>query len=125
MITVKIVRDNTRRITGVFMSGHAGYAEAGSDIICAGASTLFYALANSLERICGLNAEDISTVHEDPNDGEVKAEVIVPYDKLPDLESEKRAVVVTETILTGFMTLAMSANENEDHIKYIDIVEDI
>ncbi len=124
MITVKVVRDNTRRITGVFMSGHAGFAESGSDIICAGASTLFYTLANSLERVCGLNAEDISAVHEDPNDGEVKAEVIVPYDKL-DLESAKRAVVVTETIHTGFMTLAMTANENEDGIRYVDIVEDI
>ncbi len=106
------------------MSGHSGYAEEGSDIICAGASTLFYTLANSLESICGLIAEDISVIHEDSGDGNVNAEVIVPYDRMPDTESAKRAVVVTETIYTGFVTLAMNANMNGDGIRYIDIVEE-
>ena len=36
MITVKVVRDQSRKVTGLFVSGHSGYAEAGSDIICAG-----------------------------------------------------------------------------------------
>lgn len=30
------------------MSGHSNYAEAGKDIVCAGASMLLYALANTL-----------------------------------------------------------------------------
>ena len=122
MITVKIVRDRTRRITGVFMSGHAGYAEEGSDIICAGASTLIYTLANSLERICGKDAQSISKIREDNGDGEVSAEIIVPYGTFTDNTADERAAVVAETIYTGFVSLATSVNA--DGMKYINITED-
>lgn len=39
---------DTFRLT---MSGHAEYAEAGKDIVCAGASTLLFTLINHLELI--------------------------------------------------------------------------
>ena len=122
MITVKIVRDRTRRITGVFMSGHAGYAEEGSDIICAGASTLIYTLANSLERICGVDAQNISRINEDTGDGDVSAEIIIPYGTFTEKTADERAAVVAETVYTGFISLASSVNA--DGIKYINITED-
>ncbi len=122
MITVKIVRDPGRRITGVFMSGHAGYAEEGSDIICAGASTLIYTLANSLERICGIDAQGISKIREDGGDGDVRAEIVIPYGTLSDVAADDRAAVVAETVYTGLISLASSVNA--DGIKYIDIIED-
>ncbi len=122
MITVKIVRDRTRRITGVFMSGHAGYAEEGSDIICAGASTLIYTLANSLERICGVDAQKISRINEDTGDGDVSAEIIIPYGTFTEKTADERAAVVAETVYTGFISLASSVNA--DGIKYINITED-
>ena len=122
MITVKIVRDRTRRITGVFMSGHAGYAEEGSDIICAGASTLIYTLANSLERICGVDAQKISRINEDTGDGDVSAEIIIPYGTFTEKTADERAAVVAETVYTGFISLALSVNA--DGIKYINITED-
>ncbi len=122
MITVKIVRDRTRRITGVFMSGHAGYAEEGSDIICAGASTLIYTLANSLERICGVDAQEISRINEDTGDGDVSAEIIIPYGTFTEKTADERAAVVAETVYTGFISLASSVNA--DGIKYINITED-
>ncbi len=122
MITVKIVRDRTRKITGVFMSGHAGYAEEGSDIICAGASTLIYTLANSLERICGVDAQNISRIDEDTGDGDVSAEIIIPYGTFTEKTADERAAVVAETVYTGFISLASSVNA--DGIKYINITED-
>ncbi len=122
MITVKIVRDRTRKITGVFMSGHAGYAEEGSDIICAGASTLIYTLANSLERICGVDAQKISRINEDTGDGDVSAEIIIPYGTFTEKTADERAAVVAETVYTGFISLASSVNA--DGIKYINITED-
>ena len=122
MITVKIVRDRTRKITGVFMSGHAGYAEEGSDIICAGASTLIYTLANSLERICGVDAQKISRINEDTGDGDVSAEIIIPYGTFTEKTADEHAAVVAETVYTGFISLASSVNA--DGIKYINITED-
>lgn len=41
--------DELERIRGFELSGHAGYAEAGQDIICAGVSALGIAAANGLE----------------------------------------------------------------------------
>ncbi|MCQ2528115.1 MAG: ribosomal-processing cysteine protease Prp [Saccharofermentans sp.] len=122
MITVKIVRDNRRQITGMFMDGHAGYAEEGSDIICAGASTLFYTLANSLERICGLDSERIARIDEDNGDGEVVAEVVIPDGSFKSDAEADRAQVIMETIRTGFITLASAVNSGDN--QYIRIVEE-
>ena len=36
------------------VSGHSGYAEAGSDIICAAVSILICTCVNALESVCGL-----------------------------------------------------------------------
>lgn len=46
MIRVDVKRVGER--AEVSITGHAGYAPAGSDIVCAGVSSLFYALANEL-----------------------------------------------------------------------------
>ena len=39
------------KITGVSISGHAGYAESGKDIVCAGISTLAQTLIQSIEEL--------------------------------------------------------------------------
>ena len=39
------------RIHGFSVSGHSGYAEEGSDIVCAGASALMCALAGALDTL--------------------------------------------------------------------------
>ena len=43
--------DQDGRISGFCCSGHSGYAEAGSDIVCAGASALMCALAGALDTL--------------------------------------------------------------------------
>lgn len=60
MITVIVERDVARNIRCVYMSGHSGYSEPGTDIICAAASVLCYTAANALEDICGYDNEDFS-----------------------------------------------------------------
>ena len=42
--------------TGFRASGHSGYAEAGSDIVCAGVSVLGCTCVNSLESLLGIRA---------------------------------------------------------------------
>ena len=47
-MTVVSVRDD-----GIKISGHAGYAEAGKDIVCAAVTTLTQTLIRSLEDLAG------------------------------------------------------------------------
>ncbi|MGN0793189.1 MAG: ribosomal-processing cysteine protease Prp [Aristaeellaceae bacterium] len=46
--------DSASRITGVSVSGHSGYAEEGSDIVCAGVSALVLTINNALDKLVGL-----------------------------------------------------------------------
>lgn len=50
MITVT-VRDNDFRVVSLEMTGHANYAEHGSDIVCAAVSALVLTTVNSIERL--------------------------------------------------------------------------
>lgn len=59
MITVMI--EKKRDELGVYVAGHAGYAQKGADIVCAGASMLFDALAagcESLGAVTGYSAQN-------------------------------------------------------------------
>ena len=49
MITVE--HDDRGQIHDIKIQGHARYAKAGKDIVCAGASTLAFTLAEALEKI--------------------------------------------------------------------------
>ena len=119
MITITFVKDENRKITGLFMEGHAGYAEEGSDIVCAGASTLLYTAVNALDSICGY--QDIARIHEDDGDGDVHAEVIVPADGIA--ARAETAQVIMRTCEVGFITLASSVNI--DGNRYVEIIEKI
>lgn len=52
MISVRVLRDSASGIRGFEVSGHAGYAEAGYDIVCSAVSALCIAIANGLEKYC-------------------------------------------------------------------------
>ena len=49
MITVKVFVDSDGRYKGFRVSGHAGYADAGEDIVCAAVSALVINTINSIE----------------------------------------------------------------------------
>ncbi len=56
MITVTFcVRDDL--LTGFQISGHSGYAEAGTDIVCAAVSSAAILVANTATEVMHLNAE--------------------------------------------------------------------
>ena len=109
-------------MTGLFVNGHSGYAEAGADIVCAGASTLVYTLANSLERICGIDTKYSTRIAEDTGDGNVEAEIVLPEGRFRDEASKERAQVIMETVILGFISLAQSANSGGE--RYVSIIEE-
>lgn len=53
MITVTLVRDNNKAITGFAISGHAKTAPHGQDIVCAGVSALTQSSIMGIERHLG------------------------------------------------------------------------
>ncbi len=55
MIRAVLYRNGEGQFTGFSAKGHAGYAEEGSDIVCAGVSTLTITCVNSLEAVCGVS----------------------------------------------------------------------
>lgn len=49
MISITILQDESEQVVGMKCIGHSGYAEEGSDIICAGVSALVVNTINSIE----------------------------------------------------------------------------
>ena len=53
-MTTVICSYDEQGLCGLRLSGHSGYAEEGSDIVCAAASVLFTACVNALETVTGI-----------------------------------------------------------------------
>ena len=53
MINVTIFKDSSDEYRGFSLVGHAGYAESGSDIVCAAVSMISTNTVNSIERLTG------------------------------------------------------------------------
>ena len=51
MTHITIYRNQENAFTGFLCEGHAGYADAGEDIVCAGISTLVINTINSIEAL--------------------------------------------------------------------------
>ena len=54
MITVSLFRNQSRQITGFTVSGHAGYGEKGTDIVCAAVTTAAMTAVNGLTDAAGI-----------------------------------------------------------------------
>ena len=57
MIRVTLFKSPGGNITGFSCKGHAGYAEEGSDIVCAAVSALSITCANALQSVAGAEPE--------------------------------------------------------------------
>lgn len=57
MVRIFLYRDGSNHYNGFDCSGHADFAEAGSDIVCAGISTLTQTTMIALERLVGLKVD--------------------------------------------------------------------
>lgn len=96
MITVRIGRH--RNEISLVLKGHAGYAEAGKDIVCAAASMLFCLCCERADAL----AADVSYVR-----GSGYGDLVCTAD---DME----AVTAFETLFRGFELLA---EQYPEHVK--------
>ena len=77
MTSVTLYRAADGRLSGFECRGHAGYAQAGSDIVCAAVSVLSTTCVNALESVAGVKPQLIvrdglmkAVVGERPKRGE-------------------------------------------------------
>lgn len=90
------------RLSGFECRGHAGYAQAGSDIVCAAVSMLSYTCANALESVAGVQP-DVAV-----REGLMQVSV-------PDEQLNHDALVILRTFEQGINDIASS------YPKYIHI----
>ena len=95
------------RITGFSVSGHSGYAEAGSDIVCAAVSTAVTMAEATINEVCGAKAK----VRVKEQDARVTL-------TLPASCDEEETV---QAVLAGLMLTLLSIQE--DHPDYIEVLE--
>ena len=95
------------RITGFSISGHSGYAEAGSDIVCAAISAVVTMAEATINDICGAKAK-VRVKEED-------ARITLT---LPTSCDEEETV---QAVLSGLLVTLLSLRE--DYEDYIEVLE--
>jgi len=95
------------RITGFSVSGHSGYAEEGSDIICAAISAIVTMAEATINEVCGAKAK-VRVKNED-------ARVTL---MLPTSCDEEETV---QAVLAGMMLTLCSMRD--DYPDYIEVLE--
>ena len=95
------------RITGFSVSGHSGYAEAGSDIVCAAISAVVSLVEATINDVCGAKAK-VRVKEED-------ARITLT---LPASCDEEETV---QAVLSGLLVTLLSLKE--DYPDYIEVLE--
>ena len=95
------------RITGFTVSGHSGYAEAGSDIICAAVSAIVTMAEATINDVCGAKAK-VRVKEED-------ARITLT---LPASCDEEESV---QAVLAGMLITLCSLRD--DYPDYIEVLE--
>jgi uncharacterized protein YsxB (DUF464 family) len=97
MIKVHVVR-NENNITSIKVTGHAGYAEHGQDIVCAAVSALVETAVLGIENIACIRPMVI------------KKEGFFSIKLSEDIEQERmeKAMVILETMILGFKDISNS-----------------
>ena len=104
--------DHEGRITGFCCSGHSGYAEAGSDIVCAAVSTAVKLAECTINDVLGEHAK--TRVNED----EARITLTLPA----ACESEE----AVQAVLSGMMlTLCSLRDDYPDYIEVLELKHDI
>jgi uncharacterized protein YsxB (DUF464 family) len=106
MITITIYMEDQDKPSGVRVSGHAGYAEQGSDIVCAAVSILVINTVNSIERF----TDDEFRCDTDEGTGNIDFNILSSVSK----ESE---------LLIRSLLLGLEGVKNAYGEKYLKIAE--
>ena len=101
MINILILKDNQKNIKFIEATGHSGYAESGSDIVCSSVSTLMQSLAVGLTEVVKVSAD-------------IKVDETIPHMSISLKETNSNAQMLMQTTV---LSLKQVANEFTKHIK--------
>ena len=107
MINVSIYKNAEDLITGFKVSGHADYAEYGSDVVCAAVSALVINTINSIESF----TSDKFHLNEDEKKGIIELHVVSPMSN-------------NSNLLLSSLVLGLSGIEADYSTKYIRITQE-
>ena len=105
MTKVTIYKNQTEECVGFQLFGHAGYADAGEDIVCAAISILTINTMNAIE----VFTNTVTASDADEEQGWIDYRVLKPT---------KDTTLLLETMVLGLQTMA----DDEDYADYIDLV---
>jgi len=108
MITVEIHKNISGRIESLTVADHSGYAQADSDIICAGASTLVYTAIGAIQDLCGLE-NFYRIIEADDEDSIPFSEIVLPDSALSE-EQLRISQIILRTVEIGLKQLEESVN---------------
>ncbi|MFR7439870.1 MAG: ribosomal-processing cysteine protease Prp [Lachnospiraceae bacterium] len=105
MFHVTIYKNKKKEYVGFQTEGHAGYAEAGSDIVCAAASVLVINTINAIEAFTDDQALCVGGQRKDLLHYELKG------------SPSKEADLLLKTMVLGLSEMA----HDENYAQYIDL----
>jgi len=125
MIIVEVHKEISGQIRSLSVSDHSGYAEADSDIICAGASTLVYTAIGAIQDLCG--QEDFYRIEEAADEDSIPFSEIVMSGLALSEEQFRTSQIILQTIVIGFMQLEESVNTQygNQFIRVTEIIHDM
>ncbi len=107
MIQVDVIRSNDGNMVGFRVSGHAGFSEHGTDVVCASVSALVINCINSIETFSNT---EFTVVEEDEQSGTITV--------LFQGEQDEAA-----QLLVGSMMLGLQGIQDEYGKKYVTLHE--
>ena len=93
------------------VSGHAGYANFGNDIVCSAVSVLMITIANSIE----LNTKDDTDINVD----EKNTCIVIDLHTIKENKASAELIVLAKTLYLGIIQV----KEEYEH-KYISVKEE-
>ncbi len=105
MITANFFKNSQGQYVGFSLSGHAGYADRGEDIVCAAASVLAINTANSIDTF----TDDKFTADTDEQSGTLS----LSFDMIPSEQS----ILLIDSLLLG-----LTGIKDEYGSKYLQIL---
>lgn len=98
MIRILVERDAAGRVERVLVTGHANFAEAGKDLVCAAVSGISIGMANAIESMFGVQ------VHAD-DDGDGKVDCRLPHE-MCDPETREKIHLLLEAMVVSLRNMA-------------------
>ena len=108
-MTTVLMRKTAGRYTGFTFSGHAGYGEAGTDIVCSAISILVINTINAMESLAGAQME----VAANEEDGVIDVVFTHPVNE--------KTVLLLDTMLLGLNSIQKEYGRKYLQLKFEEV----